>query len=172
MFISGLSYFLITGNFSCAFVLCVHGLEVSLISIPRFWVSSNLVSLLSAILFVRDGFCLKMIIFNHFQFHRFALPISCFAPLISSFAPAIALFCTVWDKLTCSRPIRKQKLLLVYYYDGKWRQCRRSLYFARFANLKPYNKQLNNLVCLGFTEKIQASGWNFFFIDLAQRLGP
>ena len=26
-----------------------------------------------------------------------------------------------------------------------------SLYFARFACLKPYNKQLNNLVCSGFT---------------------
>ena len=33
------------------------------------------------------------------------------------------------------------------------------LYFIRFAYLKPYNKQLNNLVLLeGFTVKFQTSG--------------
>ena len=46
------------------------------------------------------------------------------------------------------------------------------LSISRFAYLKPYNKQLNNLVCSGFTVKFQASGWNFLFMDLAQRLGP
>ena len=34
------------------------------------------------------------------------------------------------------------------------------------------NKQLNNLVFSGFTVKFQTSGWNFLFMDLAQRLGP
>ena len=29
--------------------------------------------------------------------------------------------------------------------------------FARFAFLKSYNTQLNNLVCLGFTVKLQTS---------------
>ena len=66
---------------------------------------------------------------NHFQFHRFVLPISrfalvissfallmsSFALLISSFALAISLFYTDWDKLTCSQPIRMQKLLPLYY---------------------------------------------------------
>ena len=33
-----------------------------------------------------------------------------------------------------------------------------SLSFARFACLKLYNKQLNNLVCSGFTVKFQTSG--------------
>ena len=53
-----------------------------------------------------------------FNFTGFPLPISRFALLISSFAPAISLFCTVWDKWTCSQPIRMQKLLLVYYYTA------------------------------------------------------
>ena len=37
---------------------------------------------------------------NHFQFQIFALSMS--------------RFCTVWDKLTCSQPIRMQKLLYVF----------------------------------------------------------
>ena len=39
-----------------------------------------------------------------------------------------------------------------------------SLYFARFAYLKPYNKQL---VCLGFPIKLQISVWKFCSIGLA-----
>ena len=30
-----------------------------------------------------------------------------------------------------------------------------SFYFARFAYLKPYNKELNNFVCSGLTVKFQ-----------------
>ena len=37
--------------------------------------------------------------------------------------------------------------------------------------LKPYNKQLNNFVCSGFTVKFPTSDWNFLFMDLTQRLG-
>ena len=47
-----------------------------------------------------------------------------------------------------------------------------SFYFSRFAYLNPYNKQLNNLVCLGSTVNIQTSCCNFCFMDLAQRLRP
>ena len=32
------------------------------------------------------------------------------------------------------------------------------LYFGRFAYLKPYNKQLNTLVCSCFTVKFHTSG--------------
>ena len=46
-----------------------------------------------------------------------------------------------------------------------------SLQLARFAFLKPYNQQLNNLVFSGFTIKFQNSGWKYLFMDLAKRLG-